>query len=137
MKMLSITIKYRLLIITMFIIIWSIIAPSKFQKGGIEEIMYYVIYFLIFGLSFLYVLPVKDLILIEKILFPLILSFIGLFITTIFVMDRLLNIIYSYDYEIKLWDTKPRIISNLIYYFLTYIIVICPLMIYSYFRKEK
>jgi hypothetical protein len=130
-------IKYRLLFIALILITWSILTPSKFQKGGIDETMYYIIFTLTFGLSFLYVLPSKDLILFEKILMPLILSFLGLLIMTEIVMDRLLETFYGYDYEFRLWDNAPRIIANLIYYFVTNFMIIGLLKIYMSYRKDK
>jgi len=129
-------IKYRLQFIGLILITWSILTPSKFQKGGINENMYYIIFILTFGLAFLYVLPSKDLILFEKILISLILSFFGLLIMTAIVMDRLLGIFYGYDYEFRLWDTAPRIIANLIYYLVTNFSIIGLLMIYMNYRKE-
>jgi hypothetical protein len=103
----------RVVLIFIFLLIWSFLVQSPFQKGGIDQYMHYVIFFLITSLSFVYLFPSEKLILAEKVLYSFILSFAGLFFGLL-ITSSFLEKIYG-DYEMY----ASNVVSNLIFYFLS------------------
>jgi hypothetical protein len=97
----------------MFLIVWSIYFESPFQKGGIDHIFHYVILSLFAIISFVYLSTIENLIIAEKILYSLLLSFFSLF-ASLQITEIFLEKIYGFDYEMKQSNT----IANLIFYFL-------------------
>jgi hypothetical protein len=135
MKVFSFLLKYRLVVISLLLALWSFVTPSRFQKGGIHEFSDYLILGLIICLSFYYALHLKELILLEKILFSILLSIMVMFSTTL-LMYRLLDRIYGPEYEMRLLQTSPRIVANLIFYYSTSYIIMGLLILYNLYRKK-
>ena len=105
--------KKRILLISVFLIVWSMIFESPFQKGGVDKILHYVIFSLFVIISIVYLSTIESLIIAEKTIYSLLISFFSLF-ASLLITERLLEKIYGFDYEIKL----SNIIANLIFYLL-------------------
>ncbi|WP_432671939.1 hypothetical protein [Flavobacterium sp. SM2513] len=103
--------KNRIIFISIFLIIWSFIVASHFQKGGVDKILHYCIFTIFLIMTFIYLSSVESFIIAEKVLYSLIFSILSL-ITTSFVTEKLLEKIYGADYEIYLSNS----IANLIFY---------------------
>jgi len=88
------------------------------------------------GLPFLFILPSKDMILLEKIILSVIFAFCTLFITTALLMDRVLYQLYGTNYEFDLWESTPSIIANIIYFSLNTFIVIGLLKTYEKVQRK-
>ncbi|MFY0481530.1 hypothetical protein ACI6PS_02910 [Flavobacterium sp. PLA-1-15] len=112
----SILLKFRLLIIFIFLFVWSFLVESPFQKGGMDQNMHYMIYFLTVIIAYLFLVPQSypKFIVAEKILYSFLISIIALIIGGSGT-GSLLELLYGSDYEFK----SDAIISNLIFYFLT------------------
>ena len=108
--------KFRLLLVSLLLFIWSFIVESPFQKGGIDSAMHYVIFFLTALIGYVFLLPYSypKFILAEKIFYSLVTSCIGL-ISGGFLTGSILDFFYNGDYELK----SDPVISNLIFYFST------------------
>ena len=124
--------KYRLLYISLFLIIWSLFTETPFQKGGIDNYMHYVIFIIIIFVGFLFILPYQypKFIPLEKILYPIISAFIGL-ATSLIGTNVILEFFYGFDYQLNL----SNLISNLIFYFLATITSIGSLYIVVKIKK--
>ena len=129
-------IQFRLLIISIIIVCFAIFYPCKFQKGGVHDSMYYTIILMTIGLSILFILPSKEMILFEKIILSVIFAFFTLFITTALIMDRVLYHLYGTDYDFVLWESTPRISANIIYFSLNTFIVIGFLKTYDIVQRK-
>ena len=114
----------RILLSSIFLIVWSIIIDSPFQKGGIDHLYHYIIFSIFIIITFVYLSTIENFIIIEKVLYSFLLSFLSLF-ASLLLTERILEIIYGIDYEMKLSNT----ISNLIFYILTNGFIIIELLI--------
>lgn len=118
--------KYRLVIVLSFLIVWSFIVESPFQKGGINHNMHYVIYFLTVIIGYIYLSPhsYPKFIVAEKILYSLISSLIALIVGGMGT-SYILEIFYQEDYYLKC----DPIFSNLVFYLLSNLVGIGLLQI--------
>jgi len=129
--------KYRLFIITLLVIIWSLITDSRFEKGGVSQEMDIAIIVFIFINLLIYLIPSLEIIWPEKLIFSFVLTALSLFISTVFLMDKILERILGIDYEIKLWDFWPAFGANLIYCVVNLLPCILLLMMYEQYRNKK
>lgn len=114
----------RILLSSIFLIVWSIIIASPFQKGGIDHFFHYIIFSIFIIITFVYLMTIESFIVIEKVLYSLLLSFLSLF-ASLLLTERILEIVYGIDYEMK----QSNMISNLVFYFLTNGFIITELLI--------
>ena len=102
--------KNRIIFISIFLIIWSFIVDSHFQKGGVDRILNYCIFSIFLIISFIYLSTIESFIVAEKVLYSIIFCFLS-FLSSCFVTEKLLEKIYG-DYEMYLSNS----IANLIFY---------------------
>jgi hypothetical protein len=121
--------KNRILLISLFLIVWSIVFDSPFQKGGIDHLFHYIIFSIFIIITFIYLSTIESFIVIEKILYSLLLSFFSLF-ASLLITERILENVYGLDYEMRQSNT----ISNLIFYNLTNVFIIISIIL---IRKIK
>ena len=118
----------RLLTIFSIITLWIIYAPSHFQKGGVDSILYWLVPGIIFSCSIIWVSS-NTFKLIEKVLLAGISSFLSLLVSTFFIAEQFIKIRYS-DKTWFLWDTDERLIMNAVYYGTTILLVIISIELY-------
>jgi hypothetical protein len=112
-------IKNLVLFVSLSLIICSLLFDSPIGKGGIHRNGEFAIYFVTVSISILYFFTINGLMLAENLFYSLVLSFIALIIS-LGISESLLERIYGYDYEIYL----SNYVANLIFYFLTNIMLI-------------
>lgn len=122
--------KNRIIIVTIFLFVWSLIVDSTHKKGGVDHYMLYIIFLVILGISFLYFSIVDNLILVEKIVYSFLFSVISLLIGE-GITGSILEIIYGIDYEIF----ASNEIANLIFYFLTNLLLISISLLFFKYKK--
>jgi len=113
--------RFKSLIVLIFLMILSIVAESPFQKGGVDNYMHYIIFFItiLVSLFYLFPYPYPKFIVIEKIIYSIISAFLGLAISLV-VTDSVLELLYGIDYQLK----SRNFILNVIFYLITNIISI-------------
>jgi hypothetical protein len=122
--------KNRIIITSIFLVIWSLIVDSTHKKGGVDHYMLYVIFLVILGISYLYFSIVDNLILVEKIVYSFLFSVLS-FIIGEAITGSILEKIYGIDYEIF----ASTEIANLIFYFLTNLLLIGIAMLFLKYKK--
>ncbi len=122
--------KYRITVTSIFLIIWSLIVESTHKKGGVDHYMLYVIFIVIFGISYLYFSIVNNLILVEKIVYSFLFSVLSLIIGEV-ITGYVLEKIYGIDYEIF----ASNEIANLMFYFLTNLFLVGITMLFLKYKK--
>lgn len=122
--------KNRIIITSIFLIIWSLIVDSTHKKGGVDYYMLYIIFIVILGISYLYFSMVDNLILVEKIVYSFLFSIIALSIGE-GVTGVILEKIYGIDYEIF----ASKEIANLIFYFLTNLLLVVITILFLKYKK--
>jgi hypothetical protein len=127
--------KYRVLIITIITILWSVIMPSQFQKGGVSEKLNLSILLFIIVLGFLYIVGSQELYLLEKLVLPF-LFFIPSLIISGKLINNILSKLYGSEYEFILCKSKPAIVANLFFYFICVFLLIILLKAYELTRKK-
>jgi hypothetical protein len=101
-------------VVTIVLLYWIIKTDYPFQKGGVENELYFEIAFLGVFVSILvsFILTVEHLL--ERIVIGIITGGISLFIATLFVMN-LVDSLYDGKTWL-LWETYHRIFGNSLYY---------------------
>lgn len=122
--------KSRIIGASIFLIIWSLIVDSPFQKGGVEHYLHYVIFLIILVISYLYFSIIENLILAEKIVYSFLFSILSLFIGGL-ITGKVLDKIYGSDSEMYLSIE----IANLIFYFLINLLLIGFTMLFLKYKK--
>ena len=122
--------KNRIIIVTIFLFVWSLIVDSTHKKGGVDHYMLYIIFLVILGISFLYFSIVDNIILVEKIVYSFLFSVISLLIGE-GITGSILEKIYGIDYEIF----ASNEIANLIFYFLTNLLLITISLLFLKYKK--
>lgn len=122
--------KNRIIITSIFLIIWSLIVDSTHKKGGVDYYMLYIIFIVILGISYLYFSMVDNLILVEKIVYSFLFSIIAFSIGE-GVTGVILEKIYGIDYEIF----ASKEIANLIFYFLTNLLLVVITILFLKYKK--
>jgi hypothetical protein len=115
--------KNRILLISLFLIVWSIVFDSPFQKGGIDRIFHYIIFTIFLLISFIYLSTIESYILAERVLYSFILSFLSLSVGFL-ITGKTLEKIYGADYEMYLSNS----IANLIFYSLGNVFLIFTIL---------
>lgn len=123
--------KNRIIIVTIFLFIWSLIVDSTHKKGGVDHYMLYVIFLVILGISFLYFSIIDNLILVEKIVYSFLFSVLSLIIGEV-VTGYIRGQIYGIDYEIF----ASSEIANLLFYFLTNLLLISISLLFLKYKKH-
>ncbi len=126
------SLKNQIILVSLFLLICSFLIDSPSGKGGIDHYMHYVIYFVTVSITFLYLSSIEDLIIAEKIIYSLILSFL-LLSASLSISELILEKIYGYDYEIFL----SNLVANLIFYFSTNIFLIFSVLIIRQIKKPN
>lgn len=124
--------KNRIILISIFLIIWSFIIASPFQKGGVDQIFHYIIFSIFLAISFVYLSTIESFIMAEKILYSLLFSFIALSTSLLFT-GKILEKIYGFDYEMY----QSNQIANLIFYLLTNGILIIIIFLIRKVKNQK
>ena len=120
--------KVVLVIILIAWILWSVLTPTHFEKGGVDTEYYIAIAFFVLILSVLIGL-LFQLNRPESIVLSLLFAFISLFLTTLIIGPAFVD----YYYNGKSWffqETKHRIFMNLVYYGLNIAILVALSFIY-------
>jgi hypothetical protein len=115
--------KNKFLLISLFLIVWSIAIDSPFQKGGIDHIFHYIIFTIFLLISFIYLSTIESFILTERVLYSFILSFLSLSVGFL-ITGKSLEKIYGADYEMYLSNS----ITNLIFYLLGNVFLIFAIL---------
>jgi hypothetical protein len=97
------------------LIVWTILTPSHFQKGGVSYDFYYIIALFVTAISVLINLFFDDFHWVEKILVSLPFAFISLFLTTLIICPIIVNLFYG-DKTWFLWESNHRLFINGIFY---------------------
>lgn len=122
--------KKRIIIVAIFLFIWSLIVDSTHKKGGVDHYMLYVIFIVIFGISYLYFSIADNLILVEKIVYSFLFSVLSLIIGEV-ITGYVLEKIYGIDYEIF----ASNEIANLLFYFLINLLLIGITILFLKYKK--
>jgi len=122
--------KYRILLISLFLIVWSIVFDSPFQKGGIDRIFHYIIFIIFLLISFVYLLTIESFILAERVLYSFLLSFLSLSVGFL-ITGKILEKIYGADYEMYLSNS----IANLLLYSLVNLFLIFAVLFIKRIKK--
>jgi hypothetical protein len=125
--------KYGWAIITGLLLIWTIVTPSHFQKGGVPEKFYFAIAFFVTLISILVCLLYFKFWLIERLLIAILIAFVSLFMMTFMVGPLIVAFFYG-DKTWDLWETKHRIFINLCYYGLN---VVAILLLSNFYFKIR
>jgi len=110
--------------------------PSHFQKGGVNRHYYYLIPAGIYISAFVWILFNKNYKWIERIGLAIISPFVALFISTFFIMPPYLLLRYRTKTWF-LWENQERIITNAIYYGVTFLLVYSLIEQYKWIKKRK
>jgi hypothetical protein len=116
------------------LLLWSLLTPSHFQKGGVDTEFYFAIAFFVTVISFLIALLFDKFRLIEKVLVSIPFAFTSLFVTTLLLVPKIVEYFYS-DKTWFLSETKHRIFINTVYYGLNAIIL--TLLTNVYFKVRR
>jgi hypothetical protein len=119
--------KYSIGIIILLFLCWTVLTPYPFQKGGLGKTIYYFgIFAFVLFMAGLITLLFDNFNKVERIMLTLIFSFASLFVVTVFISPIIENL-FSGDYTKFFWETKDKIIVNLLFYglILTLIIIFC------------
>ncbi len=125
--------KYGQVLNLTLLILWTILTPSHFQKGGVVQEFYIAIAVFVTAVSFIITLPVDNLHWQERISISILFAFVSLFITTLIIGPKIVDIIYS-DKTWNLWETKHRIFMNSVFYGLNTIIL--SMLYFIYFKAK-
>ena len=126
------SLKNQIILVSLFLFICAFFIESPSGKGGIDNYMHYVIYFVTVGITLLYLSSIENLIVAEKVIYSLGMSFFGLF-ASLLITERILEKIYGYDYELFL----SNLVANLIFYFLTNVFLILTVLVISMIKKPN
>lgn len=103
--------KLKSISIIVLYIIWILLTPSFYQKGGIESQHFFIIFTIgIFLLADTLFLSIK-LIGFELILIGFLFTSVSLFITTLLAIPSVVDLIHA-DRTWELWETKNRLMMN-------------------------
>jgi len=126
------SLKNQIILVSLFLLICSFLIDSPSGKGGIDNYMHYVIYFVTVGITFLYLSSIENSIIAEKVIYSFIISLFALF-ASLLITERILEKIYGYDYELFL----SNLVANLIFYFLTNIFLIFSVILIRRIKKTN
>jgi hypothetical protein len=107
--------KYGWTLVLAILLLWTLLTPSHFQKGGVDIEFYFAIALFVATISILINLLFDNVHWVERILISLLFAFISLFLTTLILGPNIVAFFYS-DKTWFLWETKHRIIINAVYY---------------------
>ena len=110
---------------------WTILTPSHFQKGGVDNDFYFIIALFVNFISLLISLSFDNFHWIERVVVSFPFAFISLFVTTVIVGPKIVEYFY-YDKTWFLWETKHRLFINSIFYGLN--ATILTLLSFAYFN---
>jgi len=113
-------IKYRFLLILLILVSGIIWIPSPFSYLHYEYPTYFLYFLIVWSCAFIYIFPSKKFILVEKIIYTILISSIGLIIGT-YATEALLKAIYGYDSNYDLLKS-PTLVENITFYGFGYLI---------------
>lgn len=123
--------RYGWTLILCVLLLWTLLTPSHFQKGGVDSEFYFAIALFVTFISVFINLLFDKFHWTERIIVSLPFAFISLFITTLIAGPKIVDFFYS-DKTWFLWETKHRIFINAIFYGLNAAIV--TLLSFTYFK---
>ena len=129
--------KYGIGVFIILFLCWTVLTPYPFQKGGLDKTIYYFgIVAFVFLMAGLITLLFDNFNKAERIVLTVILSIVSLYVVTIFIAPFIENL-FSGDYTKFFWETKDKILINILFYGLTlaFIAVFCSL--YALGKKRK
>jgi hypothetical protein len=128
--------KYGYLVILFLIIAWILFSPYPFRKSGLDENMYYFIFAYVFFISFLIILLLKNLRIVEKIALSVLVSAFAFMFTTNPIMIAIEDIEWLFPGDLSkfFWRTRDRILGNFIFYSLVFLNVTVIGIGYDYLR---
>jgi fumarate reductase subunit D len=127
--------KYGAWIIAMLLLCWITLTPYPFQKGGLDETIYYfIIASFVILISGLITLLFEDFNKVERSILTIVLSIGSLLIMSLFIMPHVENL-FSGDYAKFFWQTKDRVLINVVFYGMNslFIIAFC----WSYILNKR
>jgi hypothetical protein len=127
--------KYVWGLIMIMLLLWIVLIPSPFQKGGIAYELNFIIPLFVGVISLLINLLIRNSGLLESVFIAFLFAFISLFITSFIIVPPIVEFFYG-DRTWSLWEIKNRIFINTIYYGLNTIILILLTSIYLKIRKK-
>lgn len=127
---------FRIIAVITTLSFWICYMPSHFQKGGVNRHYYYLIPAGIYISAFVWILFNKNYKWIERIGLAIISPFVALFISTFFIMPPYLLLRYRTKTWF-LWENQERIITNAIYYGVTFLLVYSLIEQYKWIKKRK
>jgi len=129
--------KYGVGIIVLLFLCWAISTPYPFQKGGLDKTIYYLgIVAFVFFMAGLITLLFDKFNLVERIILTLIFSFVSLFVVTVFITPFIENL-FSGDYTKFFWETKDKILINILFYGLTMTFITIGCLFYNLGKKRR
>ncbi len=117
------------------LLLWVILTPSPFQKGGVDFVFYFAMAAFVAAISFLFTFLFHNCHLPERILVSLLFAVISLFLMTLVIGPRIVELIYN-DKTWVISETIHRIFINAVYYGLNAIILIVLNSIYFTAREK-
>ena len=113
------------------LLLWTLLTPSHFQKGGVDTKFYFAVAMFVAAVSVLINFLFDNFHWIEKTLVSLPIAFISLFVMTIIVGPQIVELFYG-DKTWFLWETKHRILINAAFYGLN--TVMLAILSFIYFK---
>jgi hypothetical protein len=102
-------------LVALLLVLWIILTESPFRKGGVGEIYWKCIAGFVLLISILIAIRYTKAHLVERLIVAGVFAALSLLLMGTYVMPPIINSLY-YDRTWHLWETKPRIIINAIYY---------------------
>jgi hypothetical protein len=128
--------KYRATIITVLLVLWTLLTPCLYRKGGVPGNFPIAIVIFMILISFLIVSKFNSIQSKTITIVAFIFAFISLFITTILLGPGVVEFLYG-DKTWFLWEMQPRIIINAIYYGLNAMILVLLSKLYFQLQEIK
>ena len=125
--------KWGWVLITTVLLLWIILTPSHFQKGGVDRDFYVVIALFVTAISVLLNWLFAKMHWLERIIVPLVFAFLSLFLTSLIIVPFLIDVLYN-DKSWFFWETRHRILINTIYYGLNVVVL---LILSSFYFKVR
>lgn len=123
--------RYRIFIFAASLVFWSFYIDSPFRKDGVSIETHYAIVLVTIILSFIHVLPNKNLVLLEKFIYGLLASAAGILMGYALCGEVLESIYGEYEISVNPFHT------NLIFYSLINITSLGVLSLFMFYQARK